>query len=110
MVGSVSRHFLFDAQPLSKILNSLPLHYLTLPSISLPSIFYRNLYSAASCAVPLVYGSTQLYAKDASGKITPWNPSGEFDDYRIFGYHITKFTLLVLQFLGQLYIDGSVEK
>ena len=29
---------------------------------------------------------------------------------RIFGYHIRKLTLLVLQFLGQLYIDGSVEK
>lgn len=48
--------------------------------MALPFIFDRHLYSAASCAVPLVYGSTQLYAKDASGKIIPWNPSGEFAD------------------------------
>ncbi|KAG2176889.1 hypothetical protein INT43_007543 [Umbelopsis isabellina] len=55
------------------------LNYLTAPNVLIWSAV------AASCAVPLVYGSTQLYAKDASGKIVPWNPS------------------------GQLYIDGSVE-
>jgi hypothetical protein len=32
--------------------------------------------SAASCAVPVVYGSTPLYAKDKNGKVVPWNPSG----------------------------------
>ncbi|GAB5592702.1 Lipase 5 [Umbelopsis nana] len=55
------------------------LNYLTAPNVLIWSAV------AASCAVPLVYGSTQLYAKDAKGKIVPWNPS------------------------GQLYIDGSVE-
>ncbi|CAM0137203.1 unnamed protein product [Umbelopsis sp. WA50703] len=55
------------------------LNYLTAPNVLIWSAV------AASCAVPLVYGSTQLYAKDASGKIVPWNPSGQF------------------------YIDGSVE-
>ncbi|KAI9284620.1 acyl transferase/acyl hydrolase/lysophospholipase [Umbelopsis sp. AD052] len=55
------------------------LNYLTAPNVLIWSAV------AASCAVPLVYGSTQLYAKDASGKIIPWNPT------------------------GQLYIDGSVE-
>lgn len=33
--------------------------------------------SAASCAVPIVYGSTPIYAKDKNGRVVPWNPSGK---------------------------------
>ncbi|CAO3652240.1 unnamed protein product [Cunninghamella echinulata] len=55
------------------------LNYLTAPDVLVWSAV------AASCAVPIFYGSTPLYAKDKNGNIVPWNPS------------------------DQLYIDGSVE-
>jgi hypothetical protein len=53
-------------------------HLLTLSDADgISTLTPTSLFRAASCAVPLVYGSTQLYAKDASGKIVPWNPSGK---------------------------------
>ncbi|CAO3671710.1 unnamed protein product [Rhizopus microsporus] len=55
------------------------LNYLTAPDVLIWSAV------AASCAIPVFYGSTQIYAKDKNGKVVPWNPS------------------------EQLYIDGSVE-
>ncbi|KAI8079954.1 acyl transferase/acyl hydrolase/lysophospholipase [Halteromyces radiatus] len=55
------------------------LNYLTAPDVVIWSAV------AASCAVPVFYGSSPLYAKDKNGNIVPWNPS------------------------DQLYIDGSVE-
>ncbi|KAI8364743.1 acyl transferase/acyl hydrolase/lysophospholipase [Radiomyces spectabilis] len=55
------------------------LNYLTAPDVLIWSAV------AVSCAVPVFYGSSRLYAKDKNGNIVPWNPS------------------------DQLYIDGSVE-
>ncbi|KAG1139955.1 hypothetical protein G6F37_010344 [Rhizopus arrhizus] len=57
------------------------LNYLTAPDVLIWSAV------AASCAVPIVYGSTPIYAKDKNGRVVPWNPSATH----------------------QLYIDGSVE-
>ncbi|KAI9262753.1 acyl transferase/acyl hydrolase/lysophospholipase [Sporodiniella umbellata] len=57
------------------------LNYLTAPNVLIWSAV------AASCAVPVFYGSTPIYAKDKNGKIVHWNPSETH----------------------QLYIDGSVE-
>ncbi|ORZ08172.1 acyl transferase/acyl hydrolase/lysophospholipase [Absidia repens] len=55
------------------------LNYLTSPDVLIWSAV------AASCSVPIFYGSSPLYAKDKNGNIVLWNPS------------------------DQLYIDGSVE-
>lgn len=38
---------------------------------------FDDIYSAASCAVPVFYGSTPLFAKDRNGNVMPWNPNGE---------------------------------
>ncbi|CAG8737543.1 3182_t:CDS:10, partial [Dentiscutata erythropus] len=56
------------------------LNYLTAPDVLIWSAV------AASCSVPCVYNSVQLMAKDKTGKVVPWNPS------------------------GHRWIDGSVEK
>lgn len=56
------------------------LNYLTAPNVLIWSAV------VASCAVPFVYKSSPLMAKDKAGKIVPWNPS------------------------GHRWIDGSVEK
>ncbi|CEI85736.1 hypothetical protein RMCBS344292_00191 [Rhizopus microsporus] len=45
------------------------LNYLTAPDVLIWSAV------AASCAIPVFYGSTQIYAKDKNGKVVPWNPS-----------------------------------
>ncbi|CAO3672456.1 unnamed protein product [Rhizopus stolonifer] len=57
------------------------LNYLTAPDVLIWSAV------AASCAVPVFYGSAPIYAKDKNGKVVHWNPSETH----------------------QLYIDGSVE-
>ncbi|KAI8972459.1 acyl transferase/acyl hydrolase/lysophospholipase [Pilobolus umbonatus] len=54
------------------------LNYLTAPDVVIWSAV------AASCSVPVFYGSTSLYSKDKCGRIAPWNMG------------------------DQLYIDGSV--
>jgi len=46
------------------------LNYLTAPNVLIWSAV------AASCSIPLIYNSTPLMAKDKSGNIVPWNPSG----------------------------------
>ncbi|KAJ3327300.1 hypothetical protein HDU76_012033 [Blyttiomyces sp. JEL0837] len=46
------------------------LNYLTAPNVVIWSAV------AASCAIPFVYRSAPLMAKDKTGKILPWNPSG----------------------------------
>ncbi|KAJ3178428.1 hypothetical protein HK101_010133 [Irineochytrium annulatum] len=46
------------------------LNYLTAPNVIIWSAV------AASCAIPYVYRSAPLMAKDKSGNILPWNPSG----------------------------------
>uniref|UniRef100_A0A1D1Y645 Lipase 4 n=1 Tax=Anthurium amnicola TaxID=1678845 RepID=A0A1D1Y645_9ARAE len=46
------------------------LNYLTAPNVLIWSAV------AASCSVPFIYGSTPLMAKDKTGKIALWNPSG----------------------------------
>lgn len=46
------------------------LNYLTAPNVVIWSAV------AASCAIPFVYRSAPLMAKDPTGKITRWNPSG----------------------------------
>ena len=56
------------------------LNYLTAPNVLIWSAV------AASCAIPLVYKSAPLMARDKLGNIVQWNPS------------------------GHRWIDGSVEK
>lgn len=46
------------------------LNYVTAPNVLIWSAV------AASCSVPLVFESTSIYAKDRSGRIRPWNPTG----------------------------------
>ncbi|CAJ0845998.1 10160_t:CDS:10 [Entrophospora sp. SA101] len=46
------------------------LNYLTAPNVLIWSAV------AASCSVPFIYSSAQLMAKDKTGKIVQWNPSG----------------------------------
>ncbi|KAF0501202.1 patatin-domain-containing protein [Gigaspora margarita] len=46
------------------------LNYLTAPDVLIWSAV------AASCSVPGIYNSVQLMAKDKTGKVVPWNPSG----------------------------------
>ncbi|KAI9033022.1 acyl transferase/acyl hydrolase/lysophospholipase [Hyaloraphidium curvatum] len=46
------------------------LNYLTSPNVIIWSAV------AASCALPLVYNSAPLLAKDKAGKTVPWNPTG----------------------------------
>jgi predicted acylesterase/phospholipase RssA len=46
------------------------LNYLTSPSVIVWSAV------AASCAVPLIYNSAPLLAKDKAGNVIPWNPTG----------------------------------
>ncbi|KAI7907337.1 acyl transferase/acyl hydrolase/lysophospholipase [Cokeromyces recurvatus] len=73
--------FILNITVSSSTLYDMPrlLNYLTAPDVLIWSAV------AASCAVPVFYGSTPLYSKDKNGKISTWNPS------------------------DQLYIDGSVE-
>ncbi|CAG8844041.1 20763_t:CDS:1, partial [Racocetra persica] len=33
---------------------------------------------AASCSIPYIYNSVPLMAKDKTGKVVPWNPSGDY--------------------------------
>ncbi len=42
------------------------LNYVTAPDVLIWSA------SAASCGIPLVYGSSKLLCKDAKGEIAPW--------------------------------------
>lgn len=46
------------------------LNYITAPNVLIWSAV------AASCAIPFFYRSAPLMARDKSGKIVPWNPSG----------------------------------
>lgn len=46
------------------------LNYLSSPAVIIWSAV------AASCAIPGVYNSAPLLAKDKSGKVIPWNPTG----------------------------------
>ncbi|SAL96813.1 hypothetical protein [Absidia glauca] len=46
------------------------LNYLTSPDVLIWSAV------AASCSVPIFYGSSPLYAKDKNGNVVLWNPSG----------------------------------
>jgi len=46
------------------------LNYLTAPNVLIWSAV------AVSCSVPCIYSSAPLMAKDKSGNIIPWNPSG----------------------------------
>ncbi|ORY94010.1 putative esterase of the alpha-beta hydrolase superfamily [Syncephalastrum racemosum] len=55
------------------------LNYITAPDVLIWSAV------AVSCSVPVFYGSSQLYVKDKTGNVVPWNPS------------------------EQLYMDGSVD-
>ena len=56
------------------------LNYLTAPHVVIWSAVL------ASCAVPSIFKSRELYVKDRSGKLVPWHPTGD------------------------TWIDGSVEK
>lgn len=56
------------------------LNYLTAPHVVIWSAVL------ASCAVPSIFKSCELFVKDKSGKLIPWHPTGE------------------------TWIDGSVEK
>ncbi|KAI8969245.1 acyl transferase/acyl hydrolase/lysophospholipase [Mycotypha africana] len=73
--------FVLNITVSSSTLYDMPrlLNYLTAPDVLIWSAV------AASCAVPIFYGSSPLFAKDKTGKIIPWNST------------------------EQLYIDGSVE-
>ncbi|KAI8049122.1 putative esterase of the alpha-beta hydrolase superfamily [Gilbertella persicaria] len=73
--------FILNITVSSSTLYDMPrlMNYLTAPDVLIWSAV------AASCAVPVFYGSTPLFSKDKNGKVAPWNPS------------------------DQLYIDGSVE-
>lgn len=64
--------FILNITVSSSTLYDMPrlLNYLTAPDVLIWSAV------AASCAVPVFYGSTPLYSKDKSGKVAPWNPSG----------------------------------
>ncbi|KAL7331548.1 Lipase 5 [Mucor circinelloides] len=73
--------FILNITVSSSTLYDMPrlLNYITAPDVLIWSAV------AASCAVPVFYGSTPLFAKDRNGNVMPWNPN------------------------DQLYIDGSVE-
>ncbi|CAO3644101.1 unnamed protein product [Mucor fragilis] len=73
--------FILNITVSSSTLYDMPrlLNYITAPDVLIWSAV------AASCAVPVFYGSTPLFAKDKNGNVVPWNPN------------------------DQLYIDGSVE-
>ncbi|KAI8067428.1 acyl transferase/acyl hydrolase/lysophospholipase [Thamnidium elegans] len=73
--------FILNITVSSSTLYDMPrlLNYLTAPDVLIWSAV------AASCSVPVFYGSTPLFSKDKNGNVAPWNPS------------------------DQLYIDGSVE-
>ncbi|KAI9487843.1 MAG: acyl transferase/acyl hydrolase/lysophospholipase [Benjaminiella poitrasii] len=74
--------FILNITVSSSTLYDMPrlLNYLTAPDVLIWSAV------AASCSVPVFYGSTPLYSKDKHGNIATWNPNED-----------------------QLYIDGSVE-
>ncbi|KAI9365660.1 acyl transferase/acyl hydrolase/lysophospholipase [Pilaira anomala] len=73
--------FILNITVSSSTLYDMPrlLNYLTAPDVVIWSAV------AASCSVPVFYGSIPLFSKDKNGNIAPWNPN------------------------DQLYIDGSVE-
>ncbi|KAI8071607.1 putative esterase of the alpha-beta hydrolase superfamily [Gongronella butleri] len=50
------------------------LNYLTAPDVLIWSAV------SASCAVPLVYGASRLFAKDKQGNIVPWNQTQHYID------------------------------
>lgn len=60
-------------------------------------LFY---HSSASCAVPIFYGSTPLYAKDKNGNIVPWNPSGKL---HILGKSIERLIKLLIDDFFYIY-------
>lgn len=53
------------------------LNYLTAPNVLVWSAV------TASCAIPFVYKSAPLMARDKQGNILPWNPSGHRYSYLI---------------------------
>ena len=63
------------------------LNYLTAPNVLIWSAV------AASCAIPFVYKSAPLMAKDRYGKVVPWNPSG----HRWIDGSVEKYVLLFLR-------------